>query len=159
MVGEPPDHIALYRLLNCNAIKFTQMFWEQSRAIWTGWDKGMFFEEQATVRIHAVLLLLSKLQQLHSHFNSIFDSSGCLVNCCSCYDGHDMNKCCHDGAATQFPQGTGLAATWNLPLAFEVGMVASQESRGLMNAPFHTVAADYRTGLTKMLESRQKCNK
>ena len=58
-----------------------------------------------------------------------------------------MSNCCHDGAATQFPQGTGLAATWNLPLAFEVGMVASDESRGMMNAPFHTVAADYRTGV------------
>ena len=31
-------------------------------------------------------------------------SNGCILNCCSCYDGTNMSNCCHDGAATQFPQ-------------------------------------------------------
>ena len=63
-------------------------------------------------------------------------SNGCLVNCCSCYDGHNMSKCCHDGYATQFPQGTGVAATWNTSAAFEMGRIASEESRGMMHFNF-----------------------
>ena len=57
-------------------------------------------------------------------------SNGCTINCCSCFDGHNMSNCCHDGAATQFPQGTGVAATWNVSAAFEMGRISAEESRG-----------------------------
>jgi hypothetical protein len=34
--------------------------------------------------------------------------NGCNINCCSCYDGHNMSNCCVDHHATQFPQVTTL---------------------------------------------------
>ena len=30
-------------------------------------------------------------------------SNGCAINCCSCFDGHNMSKCCVDGAAYIMP--------------------------------------------------------
>ena len=59
-------------------------------------------------------------------------------------------------AATQFPQGTGLAATWNTSAAFEMGRIASEESRGMMqynwpNGTSKRVAADYRTLLNESM--------
>ena len=77
-------------------------------------------------------------------------ANGCQLNCCSCYDGHNMSNCCRDGYATQFPQGTGVAATWNPDLVFAMGVVASDESRALMHFP-HRRAADYRTGASSVI--------
>ena len=77
-------------------------------------------------------------------------SNGCNINCCSCYDGHNMSNCCVDGVATQFPQGTGWAATFNAPLAFAAGVAISDESRALNNHwPNKTV--DYRTGASSVI--------
>ena len=59
---------------------------------------------------------------------------------------HKPGVCCHDGAATQFPQGTGVAATWNPDLVFQAGIVASDESRAMYNSYPDPVVADYRTG-------------
>eukprot|EP01079_Euglenida_sp_SAG-EU17-18_P004051 gene4051-4396_t len=77
-------------------------------------------------------------------------SNGCNVGCCSCYDGHDMHHCCTDANTTQFPQGTGWAATWNLPLVHAAGVVASDESRALQHLPGRKVA-DYRTGASSVI--------
>ena len=78
-------------------------------------------------------------------------SNGCIVNCCSCYDGKNMSNCCHDGAATQFPQGTGVAATWNMTLIHDMGRIAADESRGMMHFPGKRKAADYRTGASSVI--------
>lgn len=77
-------------------------------------------------------------------------SNGCTINCCSCYDGHDMHKCCHDANATQLPQGTGVAATFNPALVFDAAIMASDESRGLQHLPNRTVA-DYRSGASSVI--------
>eukprot|EP00658_Telonema_sp_P-2_P027861 TRINITY_DN21452_c0_g1_i6.p1 TRINITY_DN21452_c0_g1~~TRINITY_DN21452_c0_g1_i6.p1 ORF type:complete len:658 (+),score=101.37 TRINITY_DN21452_c0_g1_i6:164-2137(+) len=60
-----------------------------------------------------------------------------------------MSNCCVDGAATQFPQGTGVAATWNPELVFQMGVVTSDESRGMMHFPNRSV--DYRTGASSVI--------
>ena len=84
-------------------------------------------------------------------------SNGCEINCCTCFDGHNMSNCCHDGAATQFPQGTGVAATWNASAAFEMGRIAADESRGMMHYAWpngtsrSAQAADYRTGASSVI--------
>lgn len=84
-------------------------------------------------------------------------SNGCTINCCSCYgETHNFSKCCHDGSATQFPQGTGVAATWNASAAFEMGRITSDESRGMMhysyaNGTSRRVAADYRSGASSVI--------
>jgi hypothetical protein len=46
-------------------------------------------------------------------------------------------------------QGTGVAATWNTALVFEMGVVASNESRALMKLPGRH--ADYRTGASSVI--------
>ena len=77
-------------------------------------------------------------------------ANGCNIGCCSCYDPPTCTGgacCCIDEHATQFPQGTGVAATWNLPLIFEMGMVASDESWALQNrANASKSPTDYRSG-------------
>eukprot|EP00966_Prymnesium_polylepis_P033394 776460-Prymnesium_polylepis.2 len=47
-------------------------------------------------------------------------ANGCNLNCCS---GNVPPGNCSliDGVATQFPQGTGWAATWNTDLTFRAG--------------------------------------
>ena len=53
------------------------------------------------------------------------------------------------GAATQFPQGTGVASTWNAELIFQMGVLTSDESRAMMNYPNRSV--DYRTGASSVI--------
>ena len=82
-------------------------------------------------------------------------SNGCNINCCSCYDPPTCSGgacCCIDKAATQFPQGTGVAATWNLPLIFEMGMVTSDESWALQNRANESKSpTDYRSGASSVI--------
>mmetsp|Transcript_23235 Transcript_23235/g.69683 ORF Transcript_23235/g.69683 Transcript_23235/m.69683 type:complete len:734 (-) Transcript_23235:164-2365(-) len=78
-------------------------------------------------------------------------SNGCNMGCCSCYDGHNMSNCCTDGVGTQFPQGTGMAATFNLDLIFAAGDVAATESRAMQNGFRHRRVADYRTGASSVI--------
>ena len=87
-------------------------------------------------------------------------SNGCLVNCCSYCPGSRYgpppHACCHDGGATQFPQGTGVAATWNASCVFEMGRIASEESRGMMHFPTWPNGTlkrmvDYRSGASSVI--------
>lgn len=82
-------------------------------------------------------------------------ANGCNIGCCSCYDPPTCSGgacCCTDEAATQFPQGTGVAATWNLPLIFEMGMVAGDESWALQNrANASKSPTDYRSGASSVI--------
>ena len=82
-------------------------------------------------------------------------SPGCDIGCCSCYDPPTCTGgacCCTDQYATQFPQGTGVAATWNLPLVFEMGVVASDESWALQNrANASSAPTDYRSGASSVI--------
>ena len=57
-----------------------------------------------------------------------------------------QSHCCTDGYGTQLPQGTGVAATFNVELVFDAGVVASTESRAMQNHFPHRKVADYRTG-------------
>jgi beta-glucosidase len=81
--------------------------------------------------------------------------NGCNIGCCSCYNPPTCTGgacCCVDQAATQFPQGTGVAATWNLPLVFKMGVVASDESWALQNRPNASQApTDYRSGASSVI--------
>mmetsp|Transcript_63266 Transcript_63266/g.120693 ORF Transcript_63266/g.120693 Transcript_63266/m.120693 type:complete len:791 (+) Transcript_63266:78-2450(+) len=77
-------------------------------------------------------------------------SNGCNLNCCSCYDGHNMSNCCTDGAATQFPQGTGIAATFNKELIFSMGVAIGDESLALNNH-FPNKNVEYRTGASSVI--------
>ena len=84
--------------------------------------------------------------------------NGCDINCCSCFNPPTCTGgacCCTDQSATQFPQGTGVAATWNLPLVFKMGIVASDESWALQNRPNASEApTDYRTGASSVINVR-----
>lgn len=87
--------------------------------------------------------------------------NGCNLNCCtSCPPnsthagggGGGGDGCCTEGNATQLPQGTGVAATWNAELAFALGVLASDESRGYQNGfPGGPELADYRTGASSVI--------
>lgn len=60
--------------------------------------------------------------------------------------------CCHDGFATQLPQGTGMAATWDADLVFRAGVMVSDESWGIQNGfPGGAAIADYRTGASSVI--------
>ena len=84
-------------------------------------------------------------------------ANGCILGCCSsCPPASNIvgepGACCHDGFATQLPQGTGVAATWNAYLIFRAGVVVSDESRGMQNGfPGGAVIADYRTGASSVI--------
>ena len=87
-------------------------------------------------------------------------SNGCTVNCCtSCPSApagagatSASGQCCSEGASTQLPQGTGMAATYNAELVFAAGVVASDESRGYQNGyPGGPQLADYRTGASSVI--------
>ena len=74
--------------------------------------------------------------------------NGCVLNCCTaCLSG---GGCCHDGFATQLPQGTGVAATFNVELAFALGNLSGQESRGIQNTCTPRLT-DYRTGASSVI--------
>ena len=83
--------------------------------------------------------------------------NGCDLGCCtSCPpsrgDGGSNDVCCHDGVATQLPQGTGVAASWNTELVFRLGVLASDESRGIQNGlPGSSQITDYRTGASSVI--------
>lgn len=77
-------------------------------------------------------------------------SNGCNLNCCSCFDGHNMSNCCVDGFATVFPQGTGVAATFNKELVFAMGQAIADESLALNNH-FPGKTTDYRTGASSVI--------
>lgn len=82
-------------------------------------------------------------------------ANGCVIGCCSACppsSGRDAGACCHDGYATQLPQGTGMAATWDADLVFAAGVMASDESWGIQNGfPGGAVIADYRTGASSVI--------
>jgi hypothetical protein len=106
-------------------------------------------------------------------------ANGCILNCCSAcppsgasssYDDdnggdgggdpddaapvatEEVGACCHDGFATQLPQGTGMAATWDADLVFRAGVMASDESWGIRNGfPGGAAIADYRTGASSVI--------
>ena len=85
-------------------------------------------------------------------------ANGCDLNCCTACPpdaaGSSDGGCCHDGVATQLPQGTGLAATFNPELVFALGVMASDESWGIQNGfPGGAKArlADYRTGASSVI--------
>ena len=67
-----------------------------------------------------------------------------------CPTGHwapvGQSHCCTDGYGSQLPQGTGVAATFNVELVFDAGMVASTESRAMQTHFPNRKVADYRTG-------------
>ena len=77
-------------------------------------------------------------------------SNGCTLNCCtSC---STSTACCSEGASTQLPQGTGVAATWNADLVFAAGVAVGDESRGFANGfPGGAKLADYRTGASSVI--------
>ena len=76
-------------------------------------------------------------------------ANGCNLNCCS---GNVPPGNCSliDGVATQFPQGTGWASTWNLELTFRAGVAISDESMAL-NHHFPRKTVDYRTGASSVV--------
>jgi beta-glucosidase len=84
-------------------------------------------------------------------------ANGCILGCCSACppssppsDG--VGGCCHDGFATQLPQGMGMAATFDAELVFAAGVMASDESRGIQNGfPGGAAIADYRTGASSVI--------
>ena len=83
-------------------------------------------------------------------------SNGCNLGCCSCYDGHNMSNCCVDrssagSGATQFPQGTGVAAMFNKDLAFRMGVATSDESLALNNHLGPGKHVEYRTGASSVI--------
>jgi hypothetical protein len=61
-------------------------------------------------------------------------SNGCNLGCCTGYPG----PCRFDRpgpwgtGVTVFPQGTGVAATFDAPLVFVMGVAISNESRAMM---------------------------
>ena len=55
-----------------------------------------------------------------------------------------------DGVATQLPQGTGWASTFNLELAFRAGVAIADESMAL-NHHFDRKTVDYRTGASSVI--------
>ena len=83
-------------------------------------------------------------------------SNGCKLNCCTACPPNSTSAggdgCCAEGNATQLPQGTGVAATWNQQLVFALGVMASDESRGYQNGfPGGPELADYRTGASSVI--------
>ena len=59
-------------------------------------------------------------------------ANGCNLNCCRCSGNVPPGNCSLiDGVATQFPQGTGWAATWNIDLTFRAGVAIADESMAL----------------------------
>ena len=80
-------------------------------------------------------------------------SNGCDLNCCTCYNQSNPGVCCVDYKATVFPQGTGLAATFNAELAFAMGRVSADESRALQhNGPKGKAKhVEYRTGASSVI--------
>jgi beta-glucosidase len=80
-------------------------------------------------------------------------SNGCTLNCCtSCSTSTAASPCCSEGASTQLPQGTGVAATWNADLVFAAGAAVGDESRGYANGfPGGAQLADYRTGASSVI--------
>ena len=84
-------------------------------------------------------------------------SNGCTIGCCTaCPPTRQTGggACCHDGVATQLPQGTGIAATWNVELVFRAGVLVSDESLGIQNGFPGGASArlvDYRTGASSVI--------
>ena len=76
--------------------------------------------------------------------------NGCTIGCCTACPSGTAGGCCHDGFATQLPQGTGIAAAFNFPLAFALGSVAGTESRGIQNG-LSPRLTDYRTGASSVI--------
>ena len=76
-------------------------------------------------------------------------SNGCNLNCCS---GNVPPGNCSliDGVATQLPQGTAWASTWNVELAFRAGVAIADESMAF-NHHFPTKTVDYRTGASSVV--------
>jgi beta-glucosidase-like glycosyl hydrolase len=75
--------------------------------------------------------------------------NGCDLNCCTaCPSG--AGGCCTDGFATQLPQGTGIAAAFNVDLAFALGRTAGRESRGIQNGR-NPRLVDYRTAASSVI--------
>ena len=75
--------------------------------------------------------------------------NGCVLGCCTACPA-PASGCCHDGAATQLPQGTGVAATFNPQLVFALGALVGDESRGLQNGVAPRLV-DYRTGASSVI--------
>ena len=74
-------------------------------------------------------------------------SNGCNLGCCT--GGHV--PCIVDRPfATVFPQGTGLAATFDTALAFEAGVVASDESRAIQHGVKNRTV-EYRSGASSVI--------
>jgi beta-glucosidase len=79
-------------------------------------------------------------------------ANGCIMGCCSACPSGGLGACCHDGFATQLPQGTGMAATFDADLVFAAGVMASDESWGIQNGmPGGAVIADYRSGASSVI--------
>ena len=86
-------------------------------------------------------------------------ANGCDLHCgTACPPGRAGARgsaaCCHDGDATQLPQGTGIAATFNADLVFRLGVMASDESWGIQNGLPGGAAArlsDYRSGASSVI--------
>ena len=75
--------------------------------------------------------------------------NGCNLGCCTgCPSG--LGQCCTDGNATQLPQGTGVAATFNKGLVFSLGRLAGRESRGIQNGR-NPRLVDYRTAASGVI--------
>ncbi|KAL1503356.1 hypothetical protein AB1Y20_011408 [Prymnesium parvum] len=72
-------------------------------------------------------------------------SNGCNLNCCT-----GANCSAIDGKATQLPQGTGWASTWNLDLVHRAGVAVADESLAL-NHHFKGKHYDYRTGASSVV--------
>ena len=83
-------------------------------------------------------------------------SNGCILGCCTACPTSDPKNsqegaCCTDGYATQIPQGSGVAATFNQELIFNLGVMISDESWGIQNGYPGTRIVDYRTGASSVI--------
>ena len=79
-------------------------------------------------------------------------ANGCTLGCCTACPSSSLGACCHEGNATQLPQGTGIASTWNPDLVFSLGTLIADESRGIQNGlPGGPQLADYRTGASSVI--------
>lgn len=84
-------------------------------------------------------------------------ANGCTIGCCTACPsgmGAGAGACCHDGFATQLPQGTGAAATWNTELVFRAGVMVSDESWGIQNGlpgGAGVRLVDYRSGASSVI--------